>query len=47
MAYEQIILDKSASVVTITFNRPGKLNWFTFKMLGSRVTYVVSYYYST
>jgi len=47
MAYEQIIFDKSASVVTITFNRPDKLNSFTFKMPGSLVTYVVSYYYST
>ncbi len=33
MAYQQIILDKSAGVVTITFNRPDKLNAFTFKML--------------
>ena len=33
MAYDQIILDKSAGVVTITFNRPDKLNAFTFKML--------------
>src|SRR6202158_2339388 len=33
MAYEQIILDKCAGVVTITFNRPDKLNSFTFKML--------------
>jgi 2-(1,2-epoxy-1,2-dihydrophenyl)acetyl-CoA isomerase len=33
MAYEQIILNKSADVVTITFNRPDKLNAFTFKML--------------
>jgi 2-(1,2-epoxy-1,2-dihydrophenyl)acetyl-CoA isomerase len=33
MAYQQIILDKSATVVTITFNRPDKLNAFTFKML--------------
>jgi hypothetical protein len=33
MAYEQIILTKSAGVVTITFNRPEKLNAFTFKML--------------
>ena len=33
MAYEQIILDKSAGVVTIKFNRPDKLNAFTFKML--------------
>lgn len=33
MAYEQIILAKSADVVTITFNRPDKLNAFTFKML--------------
>jgi 2-(1,2-epoxy-1,2-dihydrophenyl)acetyl-CoA isomerase len=33
MAYAQIILDKSAGVVTITFNRPDKLNAFTFKML--------------
>lgn len=33
MAYEQIILDKSAGIVTITFNRPDKLNAFTFKML--------------
>ena len=47
MAYEQIIFDKSAGVVTITFNRPDKLNSFTFKMPGSLVTYVVSYYYST
>jgi enoyl-CoA hydratase/carnithine racemase len=33
MAYEQIILAKSSGVVTITFNRPDKLNAFTFKML--------------
>ena len=33
MAYEQIISAKSADVVTITFNRPDKLNAFTFKML--------------
>ena len=33
MAYEQIILTKSAGVVTITFDRPEKLNAFTFKML--------------
>jgi 2-(1,2-epoxy-1,2-dihydrophenyl)acetyl-CoA isomerase len=33
MAYEQIILDNSAGIVTITFNRPDKLNSFTFKML--------------
>ncbi len=33
MAYQQINLDKSAGVLTITFNRPEKLNAFTFKML--------------
>ena len=47
MAYEQIIFDKSAGVVTITFNRPDKLNSFTFNMLDTRVTYVVTYYCST
>ncbi len=34
MSYEQIIVDRSADVLTITFNRPAKLNAFTFKMLG-------------
>jgi 2-(1,2-epoxy-1,2-dihydrophenyl)acetyl-CoA isomerase len=33
MNYEQIRFAKSAGVATITFNRPGKLNAFTFKML--------------
>lgn len=33
MAYEQINSEKSAGVLTITFNRPDKLNAFTFKML--------------
>jgi 2-(1,2-epoxy-1,2-dihydrophenyl)acetyl-CoA isomerase len=33
MAYQQIIVSESAGVVTITFNRPDKLNAFTFKML--------------
>jgi 2-(1,2-epoxy-1,2-dihydrophenyl)acetyl-CoA isomerase len=33
MNYEQILLEKNVGVVTITFNRPDKLNAFTFKML--------------
>jgi 2-(1,2-epoxy-1,2-dihydrophenyl)acetyl-CoA isomerase len=33
MNYEEISLDSSAGVVTITFNRPAKLNAFTFRML--------------
>ena len=33
MNYEQITFAKSAGVATITFNRPDKLNAFTFKML--------------
>jgi 2-(1,2-epoxy-1,2-dihydrophenyl)acetyl-CoA isomerase len=33
MNYEQITLDRTADVATITFNRPDKLNAFTFKML--------------
>jgi 2-(1,2-epoxy-1,2-dihydrophenyl)acetyl-CoA isomerase len=33
MNYEHIMFAKSAGVATITFNRPDKLNAFTFKML--------------
>jgi hypothetical protein len=33
MAYQQINSDKSAGVLTITFNDPDKLIAFTFKML--------------
>ncbi len=33
MTYEQIIFDHTDGVVSITFNRPDKLNAFTFKML--------------
>jgi 2-(1,2-epoxy-1,2-dihydrophenyl)acetyl-CoA isomerase len=33
MNYDEISLEASAGVLTITFNRPAKLNAFTFKML--------------
>jgi 2-(1,2-epoxy-1,2-dihydrophenyl)acetyl-CoA isomerase len=33
MTYEEISLEESGGVLTITFNRPAKLNAFTFKML--------------
>jgi 2-(1,2-epoxy-1,2-dihydrophenyl)acetyl-CoA isomerase len=33
MAYEQIILAESEGILSITFNRPEKLNAFTFRML--------------
>ncbi|HEY6421405.1 MAG TPA: enoyl-CoA hydratase-related protein [Candidatus Binataceae bacterium] len=33
MTYEQVIFNNSDGIVSITFNRPDKLNAFTFKML--------------
>jgi 2-(1,2-epoxy-1,2-dihydrophenyl)acetyl-CoA isomerase len=33
MNYEQIIVERAADALTVTFNRPARLNAFTFKML--------------
>ncbi len=41
MNYEQIIVDRAAGTLTITLNRPAKLNAFTFKML-AEINYVLA-----